>query len=192
MEQVNFDIGEEFQNYVLAKEEILYHGVIITAQLCETKDLAEPLMRWTAPSCGWSSLPYFTLRMLARALELCKGDRHDPSNPFQWDSVQLNSPGNPIYDPSIPHVPLIHTSGAVASGVITFFDDGRVYAVDKLLTHDALRRMCSLLQYYSIKMPLENEECQAYEQMLGVVVVYTQIRIYHGNFSVNPNGIAYG
>jgi hypothetical protein len=29
----------------------------------------------------------------------------------------------------------------------------------------------------AIKMPLENDECQAYDQMLGVVVVCTQIKI---------------
>jgi hypothetical protein len=124
MEQGDFDIGEEFHNYVLAEEEIPYHGVIFPAQLCETEALAEPLLRWTIPPFGWSSSPYFTWRMLARALELCKGDHHDPSNPFQWDSVQLNLPDNPIYDPSIPRVRLIRTDRAVASGVITFFDDG--------------------------------------------------------------------
>jgi hypothetical protein len=86
--------------------------------------------------------------MLARALELCKGDRHDPSHPLQWESVQLNLPGNPDYDPSIPCVRLLRTDGAVSSGVIIFFDDGRVYAVDKLRTYDALRRICYLLQFY--------------------------------------------
>jgi hypothetical protein len=53
MEQDDFDIGEEFHNYVLAKEERLYHGVIVPAQLCETEALVEPLMRWSVPQFGW-------------------------------------------------------------------------------------------------------------------------------------------
>jgi hypothetical protein len=55
MEQVNFDIGEEFHNYVLAKEERPYHGVIVPDQICEAEALSEPLILWTAPPFGWSS-----------------------------------------------------------------------------------------------------------------------------------------
>ena len=61
---------KEFHNYVLSKEELPYHGVVIPGELFKIEELSEPLMKWTIPPFGWNFSPYFTLRMLAQDLEL--------------------------------------------------------------------------------------------------------------------------
>ena len=45
MEQEDFDVRKEFHNDVLAKEERPYRGVVIPRELCEIKELTQPLMR---------------------------------------------------------------------------------------------------------------------------------------------------
>jgi hypothetical protein len=81
-EQGDFDIEEEFHNYVLHKYERQFHGVLIPKLVCDTHPLAMPLMRFTVPPFGWTSSPYFTSRMLARIIELSKGPRHDTMSSF--------------------------------------------------------------------------------------------------------------
>ena len=91
----------------------------------ETEELAEPLMLWTVTTFGWTCYPYFTLRMLARTLELFIGDHTDTNNPFRWRNVQFNLPCTTGYDPSLHHVRLIHFDGEVVVIVVVLFDDGR-------------------------------------------------------------------
>jgi hypothetical protein len=131
MEQDDFDIAEEFHNYVLAESEGPYHRGLVPDELCKRYEDAERIMRWTVLPFGWTCSPCFTLRMLARALELSMGNRKDETNPFQWDYVQHNLPSTSEYDPSIPRVRLIRKDSDVASGCVTFFDDGRVYYIGK-------------------------------------------------------------
>ena len=52
MEQEYFYVIKEFHNYVLSKEELTYHGVVIPRELFEIEELAEPLIRWTVPPFG--------------------------------------------------------------------------------------------------------------------------------------------
>ena len=87
MEQEDSDVIQEFQNYVLSKEERPYHGVVIHRDLCETEELVEPLMRCTIPPFGWTCSPYFILVILEQAVELCIGNHTDTNNPFHWHHV---------------------------------------------------------------------------------------------------------
>ena len=86
-------------------------------------------MRWTVPPFVWTCSPYFTLRMLARALELCIGEHTDTNNPFNWHHVQFNLLCNTGYDTIILHIQLIHFDGELVVIVIVFFDDGRDYGL---------------------------------------------------------------
>ena len=120
---------KEFRNYVQAKEERPYHRVIIPRENFETEELAEPLMIWTVHPFVWTCSPYFTLRMLSRALELCIGDHPDTNNPFNWYHVQFNLPCTTRYDPSLPLVGIIRFYGELFGIVVVLFDDGRVYGI---------------------------------------------------------------
>jgi hypothetical protein len=101
-EQGDFDIEEEFHNYILHKYERQFHGVLVPKLVCDTHPIATPLMRFTVPPFGWTSSPYFTLRMLARVIKLEKGPRHDTTSPFHWEKVVLNLPSSEGYKPSLP------------------------------------------------------------------------------------------
>ena len=120
---------DDFHNYVLAKEERPYHVVVISRELSETEELAEPLMIWNVPPFGCTCYPYFTLRMLARTLELFIGDHTDTNNPFRWHNVQFNLPCTTGYDPSLLHVQLIRFDGEVVVIVKVLFDDGRFHVL---------------------------------------------------------------
>ena len=115
---------------------------MIPREICESEELAEPLMRWTVPNFGWTCSPYFALRILARDLELCIGNHTDTNNPFHWHRVKFNLPCTTVYDPSLPHVCLIRFNGEVVSRVIVFFDDGRVYRLGAERVRSGLRNIC--------------------------------------------------
>jgi hypothetical protein len=143
----DFDIGEQFHNYLLRLCERAFHGVVIHSDLVKTMKEAEPLMRWTRLPFGWSPSPVFALRMLARSMELAKRHPSDSTNACQWSNVVLNLPASPDYDPSKPHVQLLRYDGRIAVGCIAFFDDGHIYAPDNELAQRGIRQMCSSLQW---------------------------------------------
>ena len=56
-------------------------------------------------------------------LELCKGDRHDPANHWQRETVRLNLPGDVDYDPLMPRVMLLRKDGELATREANYVDD---------------------------------------------------------------------
>jgi hypothetical protein len=61
----DFDIGEQFHNYMLHPVEQIYCGVHVpdelVRRLCREGLTVEPLMRWSRLVFGWQSSPYFAL-----------------------------------------------------------------------------------------------------------------------------------
>jgi hypothetical protein len=143
----DFDIGEQFHNYLLRLCERAFHGVVIPSYLVKTMKEAEPLIRWTRLPFGWSSSPVFALHILARAMELAKRHPSESTSAFQWSKVVLNLPASPDYDPSKPRVQLLRHDGRIAVGCIAFFDDGHIYAPDNELAQRGIRQICSSLQW---------------------------------------------
>ena len=84
-------------------------------------------MRCTVPPFGWNCSPYFTLIMLARALELCIGNKTDTNKPIHCHRVQFNLPCTTGYDPSLPSAWPIRFDGEIVVRFIIFFDYGRIY-----------------------------------------------------------------
>jgi hypothetical protein len=84
----DFDIGEQFHNYLLHHSMRGFCGVELPMDLVATlqEEEAGPsvarFMRWARLVFGWQSSPYFALRMHSRAIEICHGDPTDESNPF--------------------------------------------------------------------------------------------------------------
>jgi hypothetical protein len=147
----NFDIGEQFHNYVLHEREQIYCGVEIppaVIQDLQTKGIqvAAP-MRWGRLVFGWQSSPYLALRMLTRALEYACGDPSDPTNAFSWSAVQLNLPGAPNYDPGKPRVVKMRSDGMPATELVLYFDDGRVMGATEALARRGLRQATARLQH---------------------------------------------
>lgn len=126
----DFDIGEQFHNYNLHPAEQIYCGVDIPKPLVQKLRLeglsVDATMRWARLVFGWQSSPYFALRMLARAMELAKGNPSDKGSAFAWTHVEMNLPGMSRYDPSKPRVIKLTAAGEMATELIIYFDDGRV------------------------------------------------------------------
>eukprot|EP00986_Skeletonema_menzelii_P007431 scaffold2926_cov176-Skeletonema_menzelii.AAC.1 len=58
------------------------------------------------------------LDMMIMAKFIAYGDRTDESNPFRWESVVLNLPGDPDYDPTLPWVMKVRKDGHLASEML--------------------------------------------------------------------------
>jgi hypothetical protein len=64
----DFDIGEQFHNYLLRLCGRAFRVVFTPSDLVKTMKEAEPLIRWMPLPFGWSPSPVFALRMLARLI----------------------------------------------------------------------------------------------------------------------------
>jgi hypothetical protein len=147
----DFDIGEQFHNYVLHASERVFCGVRIPTELSDTLSAegweVAPIMRWDRLVFGWQTSPYLALRMLARALELAQGHPLDLESAFCWEEVGLNLPGAEGYDPGKPRISKLRADGSLAADWICYFDDGRVSAATRELALRALRQITAYLQH---------------------------------------------
>ena len=143
--QVDFDIKEQYHNYLIHTSERVYHGVSIPPRLCQNNDseLGTPLMSFTIVPFGWGTADYLTLIMFTRALELVKGNPKNVQNPFDWHEVVLNLPSAIKYHPGLPLVRLVRKDNKRAAEIIYFFDDGRVHGPACGFFHAAIHRDCT-------------------------------------------------
>jgi hypothetical protein len=145
----DFDIGEQFHNYMLHPVERIFCGVHIPIDLVQ--DLGaegltvEPLMRWNRLVFGWQSSPYLALRMLARALEVAVDSTGE--NVFQIHRVELNLPGQLGYDPSKPRLIKLRSCGTESADIIVYFDDARVFGPSEEIAQQGMRQVTSQLQH---------------------------------------------
>jgi hypothetical protein len=102
------DVGNMFLNYQLHEE---VHPITAVDLSCLYEDLAEAGLRWAVWGrnlMGFVASPYNSMKMALVAKEVCKGDRFQTGlgldgkelSPFQRESIWLNLPGTPVYDPS--------------------------------------------------------------------------------------------
>jgi len=75
---------------------------------------------------GMKNSPYVCGKGLLLALELIKGDHWDAYNPFHWDTIRLNLPGDPNYDPRKPRIEkIVKAIGKLAALIVCYVDDMR-------------------------------------------------------------------
>jgi hypothetical protein len=147
----DFDIGEQFHNYMLHALEQVYCEVEIPDGLLKNLK-AEGLevtrqMRWGRLVFRLQSTPYLALRMLTRALESALGDNDDQSNAFSWSGVELNLLGAPWYNPAKPRVTKLHRDGSPATNLILYFDNGRIMGSTEERCRHGVRQATLRLQY---------------------------------------------
>ena len=75
----------------------------------------------------------------------------DKSNPFYWSHIQLNLPGSPNYDPSLPWVAKMRADGSLASEIYIYVDDVRITASSEEEIWKAIRRFASIISYLGIQ-----------------------------------------
>jgi hypothetical protein len=83
---------------------------------------------WYRNFMGMKDSPYRSIQMMLRAKVEAYGDRKQHDNPFGWDRVVLNLPGNPQFDSSLPKVMKVRKDHHIASEIYVYVDDARVTA----------------------------------------------------------------
>jgi hypothetical protein len=96
----DLDIGEMFLNFCLHPDLQPLCGVDVHPYFPkEVKRGGTLWERWVRCMMGLKPSSYMCTKALMFALEFIRGDRRDIKNPFHCESLLLNLPGDPFYDP---------------------------------------------------------------------------------------------
>ena len=90
-----------FLNFPLDKRIRKYCGIDLSWMKEDGSTLWEC---WNRMAMEMRPSPWVTIRLLMWMMEIVIGDPRSVTNPFRWDRVVLNLPGNPNYDTSMPRV----------------------------------------------------------------------------------------
>jgi len=123
----DLDIGEMFLNFSLHPKLQPFCGVDLRPYFGEEVSDGKTLWeRWVRCMMGMKNSPYVCIKGLLLALEFIRGDHKDPNNPFHWDDIKLNLPGQQNYDPSKPRLQrLKNAADSLAALIISYVDDMR-------------------------------------------------------------------
>mmetsp|Transcript_20683 Transcript_20683/g.30301 ORF Transcript_20683/g.30301 Transcript_20683/m.30301 type:complete len:1268 (-) Transcript_20683:9637-13440(-) len=143
----DIDAGDMFLNYPLDPAIRPYAGVDVSWDTIKTLWL-----HWTRMAMGLVPSPFVACRLFSWAMEIIKGDRRDPANPFHWNKVVLNLPGMQTFDQSMPRVykwnPLTR---AIASDVKTYVDDSRTVGPTQHELHRTTHQVETRMSYLGLQ-----------------------------------------
>ena len=103
----DMDLGEMFLNYPLDKTLQPYAGVDVTQVVHadqSSRSNKQVLEQWRRMLMGFKPSPYVTTLSFAWSEELVIGNCTNPNNPFFWDRIIMNLPGQAGYDSSMPWI----------------------------------------------------------------------------------------
>ena len=147
--QTDLDVEEMFNEFQMHFSERHTMGVRYVHTLGPNVHEPETIMRWKVLNFGGTNSPYLACQAQARILECCKNPRDKPSNPFQWDTVRLNLPTSPGYDPSFPRVMLIRKDKELATREATYVDDIHIAGRGLAPTERGTKYLASRMNYYA-------------------------------------------
>ena len=138
----DIDLGEMFLNYFLDEDLRSYAGVDLR-EMGGTK-----WERWERTLMGFRPSPYVCTQTFGWGEAAIRGDRRAKDNPLRWDTVKLNLPGDPDYDPKKPWVyKWDELVGCLASHFACYIDDIRGMGHSELACRRATRRVASEVNY---------------------------------------------
>ena len=148
----DIDAGDMFLNYPLDPKIRPYAGVDVSWASPDLKRERILWERWTRMAMGFVSSPFLTCRLFAWAMEVIKGDRLSPTNPFHWTHAVLNLPGMESFDPSMPRVYKFNPlTASIACDCKTFVDDSRTIGPSRQLLRDATHRIETMMAYLGLQ-----------------------------------------
>jgi hypothetical protein len=144
------DFGEMFLNFWLHPDLQKYTGVDITALFPEELrgDKIAVWEAWTRCAMGLTTSPYTTVQCAKRIKFLVLGESEDEDNVFRWETVRVNLPGDPDYDPALPWVSKVRKDGELAADVHDYVDDYRETAGTEEDAWAASSRVAKKIAYY--------------------------------------------
>ena len=122
------DYGEMFLNFWLHPELRKYCGVDLTGLFPDEAAATEGSKLWEAwarCAMGLRTSPYQAVQTGLQLKHIALGERTDPKNVFRWETVRLNLPGDPKYDPTLPWVSKVREDGSIAADLHQYVDDLR-------------------------------------------------------------------
>jgi hypothetical protein len=143
--QGDIDVGAMFNNFRAHPSERHALGVRVINTRPPPEQEHHEFWRFCALHFGGRPSPYLACQSQRIILELCKGDRHDDNNLWQWETVHLNLPGSIDYDPSMPRVILLRKDGELATREANYVDDIHPCIREKDGSNEA-RRACAQLK----------------------------------------------
>jgi len=141
----DMDLGEMFLNYYLDKKLRPYAGVDIS-QLEDTDNITKKWVRWNRTLMGFRSSPYLACKLFGWTTDVIRGNRLDVTNPFHWDHIRINLPGDPDYDPTLPWIAKMSFYHE-ASDIIVYVDDIRPFASSKNRCRAAGKKASKITQH---------------------------------------------
>ncbi len=148
---VDADVGECFLNFYLHPSLQPYVGVDLTKFLPLSTSRYH-WVRWNRAGMGLKSSPYQACQAMMVVEEMIRGNRHDPHNPFRWDSVIENLPGSENYDPTKPWIYKVRLSdGHIACDIFIYVDDLRITGWSRGEAWKACCRATSILGFLGVQ-----------------------------------------
>eukprot|EP00980_Cylindrotheca_fusiformis_P027728 scaffold22529_cov73-Cylindrotheca_fusiformis.AAC.2 len=155
---VDFDLGEFFLNFFLPYEVRNYAGVSLSPigpDLPSWSDISGKPHTWQRLLFGLGPSPYNSIRFYYHAEEFVVGNPRERDNPLRWDSVFLNLPGNPDFDPRKPWVYLWDAQReCIAGSIVTFVDDGRGSGSSVEHAWQLLHRAATRFQHLGVQVAI--------------------------------------
>jgi hypothetical protein len=105
--QGDINVGAMFNNFRAHPLEKHVLGVWVINMRSEGEYKHHKFWNFCALHFGGRPSPYLACQSQRIILELCKGDRHDSNNYWQWDTMRLNLLGSKDYNPLMPSVMLL-------------------------------------------------------------------------------------
>jgi hypothetical protein len=149
----DLDMGEQFLNFPLHPKLQKYCGIDVRS-LFHPRRKATYWLRWTRCMMGLRPSPYFTSQSTYFAEEVVQGNRAVAHNPFHWASVRLNLPGSEGYDPSLPWVSRLTSSGHMAGTFKRYVDDLRTVGSTEDACWQVGHRLSTYFAYLGLQVAL--------------------------------------
>jgi len=154
----DLDIGEQFLNFIAEPELQRFCGVDLTCYDLMDEDKVEEQpskkinwKRWTRCPMGVKTSPYHACLNMLHWEQMLRGDRFDPSNPFQYETVELNLPGMRNYDPRVAKVRKLRKDGKLAGDIRTYVDDLRTSGSGEVEGKRVTKRTSQMCSYGGIQ-----------------------------------------
>lgn len=151
--QGDIDVGEMFYNYLLHPDVRAFCGVDINPYFKDDQAASRlAWLLWIRCVMGLKSSPHGCVKMQALAEEIVRGHAADTANPFYYDLIRLNLPGQASYDPSLPWFSKVDSrTGRIAADMVTYVDDVRTTGADEQQCRDVCHRVSSRFCYLGIQ-----------------------------------------
>jgi hypothetical protein len=120
------DMGDMFLNFQLHANTVESTAIDLRPLDLDKSKYPHRWMCWRRNLMGFKSSPYNSVRMYLIAEEILRGDRMDYKNPFQWESLMLNLPGDACYSPADAWISKRRADNSRASDFVCFVDDQRI------------------------------------------------------------------